>query len=135
MKVLYICQHLLSFSINWTKTRQPWWKTSKVKNLWKIWQLSLKVILTFNMTGNAAICLGVGGNIDDRVVYKLLRCFWDQPKRPKLVRIFSKTDLEEGTECYKYVKYIFIMFPYSILNKMICDNIYFFISMWCRSTF
>ena len=117
MKVSYICQHLLSFSINLMKTRQPWWKTSKVKNLWKIWQLSLKVILTFNITGNAAICLGVGGNIDNRVVYKLLRCFWDPPKRPKLVRFFSKADLKEGSECYKNVKTYLLCFLIQFWTK------------------
>ena len=135
MKVSYICQHLLSFSINLTKTRQPWWKASKVKNLWKIWQLLLKVILTFDITGNAAICLGVGGNVNNRVVYKLLRSFWDPPKRPKLVRFFFKGRPQRRERMLWKCKNIFIMFPYSILNKMIYDNIYFFISMWCRSTF
>ena len=37
---------------------------------------------------------------------------------------FFKDRPEEGSECNKNVKHIFIMFPYSILNKMIYDSIY-----------
>ena len=66
---------------------------------------------------------------------QVITMFLRPAKTAKTGQNFFKDRPEEGSECNKNVKNISIMFPYSILNKMIYDNIYFFISMWCRSTF